>query len=125
MQKTQKWVNLGVLIAGALAFLFINQLFSAVWSTARLPINEDWPVEPSQLLSFVLAAGIALWARRYQRANIFFNEVASELSKVTWPERKDTVRSASVVVVLIAIASVILFLIDSMWRVAIRGVLSL
>jgi len=80
-------------------------------------------VEPAQILAFVVSAGLWLWARRYQRANIFLNEVAAELSKVTWPERKETVSSAGVVVVLISIAALILFLIDSLWRVAIQGML--
>jgi preprotein translocase subunit SecE len=125
MQQTQKWVNLGLLVAALLAFLFMNQLFSAIWGAARLPINEDWPVEPSQLLAFVMAAGLGVWARRYQRANVFLNEVAQELSKVTWPERKDTVKAAGVVIVLLSIAAGLLFVIDSIWRVAVRGVLSL
>ncbi|HEX5035655.1 MAG TPA: preprotein translocase subunit SecE [bacterium] len=123
MEKTQKWVNLGLLVAAVLIFLFLNQLFSALWGFARLPVNEDWPVEPAQILAFVVAAGAALWARRYQRSNVFLNEVATELSKVSWPERKDTVSSAGVVVVLISIASLILFLIDSLWRFAVQGLL--
>lgn len=123
MEKTQKWVNLGLLIAATLIFLFLDQLFTTLWSFARLPINEDWPVEPAQLLAFVVAAGLALWARRYKRSNVFLNEVASELSKVTWPERKETISSAGVVVILISIAALLLFLIDSLWRVAIQGTL--
>ena len=123
MEKTQKWVNLGLLVAAVLIFLFLNQLFSALWGMARLPVNEDWPIEPAQILAFVVAAGAAFWARRYRRSNVFLNEVAEELSKVSWPERKDTVSSAGVVVILLSIASVVLFLIDSLWRFAVQGLL--
>jgi preprotein translocase subunit SecE len=123
MEKTQKWVNLGLLIAAGLVFFFLKELFSALWGFVRLPLNEDWLIEPSQGLAFAVSFGLALWARRYQRANIFLNEVASELSKVTWPERKETVSSAGVVVVLLSIASFILFLIDYLWRFAVQGLL--
>ncbi len=123
-QQTQKWVNLGFLVAAVLVFLFANQILSALWGVTRLPLGEDWPVEPAQILAFLIAAGLALWARRYQTANGFFNEVVVELSKVTWPERKETVSSAGVVIVLVAVATAILFVMDQLWRVAMKGVLS-
>jgi preprotein translocase subunit SecE len=122
--QTQKWVNLGLLVAALLVFLFVNQLLGALWGVARLPLGDDWPVEPSQILAFLVAAGVAFWARRYRRANGFFNEVVLELSKVTWPERKETVASAGVVIVLIGIAAAILFLIDQLWRVSMKGIFS-
>jgi preprotein translocase subunit SecE len=122
--QTQKWVNLGLLVAALLVFLFINQLLGALWGVARLPVGDEWPVEPSQILAFLVAAGLALWARRYAKANVFFNEVVLELSKVTWPERKETVASAGVVIVLVAVATAILFLIDQLWRVAMKGLLT-
>jgi preprotein translocase subunit SecE len=124
MMQTQKWVNLGLLVAALLGFLFLNQLLGALWGLARLPVGEDWPVEPAQILAFAAVAGLALWARRYQRANGFFNEVVLELSKVTWPVRKETVSSAGVVIVLIGIATAILFVIDQIWRVAMKGLLA-
>lgn len=108
-----------------LVFLFCNQLFDALWNVARLPVNEDWPVQPAQLLSFVVAAGLFISLRTYQKANVFFNEVVLELSKVSWPERKETISSARVVIIILAIATMILFLIDQLWRVAMRGALSL
>jgi preprotein translocase SecE subunit len=120
MEKTQKWVNLALLAAAALLFFFLKELFAALWGFTRLPVNEDWLIEPAQALAFLVAAGLGFWARRYQRANVFLNEVVSELSKVTWPERKDTVSSAGVVVVLLSIAALILFLIDSLWRFVVQ-----
>ncbi len=43
------------------------------------------------------------------------HEVVLELSKVTWPLPRETVTSAAVVVVMVAIASAILSLFDSLW----------
>lgn len=121
--QTQKWVNLSLLLGSAIVFLFLSKLTIAVWDLSRLPILEEWPVEPPYLIGFGIAVGVGLWVRRNDRANNFLNEVALELSRVTWPARKETVASAGVVVVLIGIAALILFLIDTLWGTMIRGVL--
>ena len=123
--ETQKWVNLGLLVGAVVAFLFFSRLIAAVWDLTRLPVPQEWPVEPAYLISFAVAAGAGFWVRRHERANKFLNEVALELSKVTWPQRKETVASAGVVIILVGIASLILFVIDSLWGTMIRGVLSL
>ncbi|PIR20484.1 MAG: preprotein translocase subunit SecE [Deltaproteobacteria bacterium CG11_big_fil_rev_8_21_14_0_20_47_16] len=44
------------------------------------------------------------------------NEVAQELSKVTWPPRKETVVSAGVIAVLVGIVSLILVGFDTLWQ---------
>ena len=123
--QTQKWVNSALLIGAGAFYLFAHQLVAAIWDLARLPVPEDWPFEPSHLIGFAMAAGVALWARSNSRANGFFNEVVLELSKVTWPNRKESVGSAGVVVVLVGIAALLLFVIDYIWGVTIRGILSL
>ncbi len=122
--QSQKWVNLGLLFGSLAAFLFLNQLVTALWDLFRLPVSTDWAVEPSHLISAALAAGAGLIARRHRRSNVFLNEVALELSKVTWPQRKETVASAGVVIVLVGIAAVILFVMDSLWGTMIRGALA-
>ncbi len=123
--QTQKWVNFGFLIAATAVFLFVNQLAAALWDVFRLPIPEDWPIEPSHVIAFAIAVGAVLGARRSQKANGFFNEVAMELSKVSWPNRKETVASAGVVIILVGIAALILFVIDTIWGTVIRGTLAL
>ena len=42
----------------------------------------------------------------------FLREVRGELKKVTWPSRKQTVGSTAVVIILVAIISVFLGLVD-------------
>jgi preprotein translocase subunit SecE len=123
--QTQKWVNLSLLISVAVVFLFVSRLVAAVWDIAHLPLLEEWPVPPVYLIGFGIAAGIGFWVRKDGKANNFLNEVVLELSRVTWPNRKETVASAGVVVVLIGIAALILFLIDSLWGTMIRGLLAL
>lgn len=123
--QTQKWVNLGLLFGSAALFIFLSRLVGVIWDLGRLPVPSEWPVEPVYLIGFAAAVAAGVLTRRNEVANVFLNEVVLELSRVTWPTRKETIASAGVVVVLIAICAVILFLIDSLWGTVIRGILAL
>ncbi|MFH1091973.1 MAG: preprotein translocase subunit SecE [Pseudomonadota bacterium] len=48
----------------------------------------------------------------FVRTRQFFREVRIELKKVTWPSRKETIASTSVVVVLVLLVAVYLGLVD-------------
>lgn len=47
-----------------------------------------------------------------EKVKTFFNEVKSETKKVVWPEKKQTIASTSVVIVLVIIISSFLGLVD-------------
>ena len=47
-----------------------------------------------------------------QKTKQFFREVRVELKKVTWPSRKETMASTSVVIVLVVLVAVYLGLVD-------------
>jgi len=123
--QTQKWVNLGLLVVSAILFFFFSHLVGTIWDLTRLPMPEEWPVEPPYLVSFILAGMTGILIRRHAVANAFLNDVALELSRVTWPQRKETVASAGVVAVLIAIAALLMLVIDTIWGTVIRGVMAL
>ena len=76
--QTQKWVNLGLLALGTLAFLFLSRFFGLIWNIANLPAFEGWPVEPVYILSFVVALALVFFIYKSEKANGFLNEVASE-----------------------------------------------
>ena len=48
----------------------------------------------------------------FSNVSQFLREVKVELKKVTWPSRKDTIGSTSVVLVLVIVISVFLALVD-------------
>lgn len=50
----------------------------------------------------------------FERASIFFREVKTELEKVVWPSRKQTMLSTAVALVLVVIISVFLGVADSL-----------
>lgn len=55
----------------------------------------------------------------------FFREVRQEVSKVTWPTRKETLVSTSMVFVLVLLAAVFFWFVDSMIAFAVSSILGL
>ena len=53
----------------------------------------------------------------------YLREVRQEVSKVTWPSKKETFTSAGIVLIVISIAAVILMLVDQFFSVLVRVVL--
>jgi preprotein translocase subunit SecE len=50
----------------------------------------------------------------------FFREVRQELSRVTWPSRKETVATTAMVFVVVFLAAAFFFLSDQVFSVAVR-----
>jgi len=125
MASNQKIVNLGLLLGGGALFLFLMNLTRAVWGLVGLRRMPDWILEPHVLIGLALAGTAALVVRRNETSNRYLNEVAQELSKVTWPSRKEAALSTGVSCVLVAVCAVVLFFYDSLWAIILRGVFSL
>jgi preprotein translocase subunit SecE len=51
-------------------------------------------------------------AQWIEKISQFFREVRNELKKVSWPSRKDTMGSTSVVIILVLIIAIYLGLVD-------------
>jgi preprotein translocase subunit SecE len=56
------------------------------------------------------------------RIRTFFREVKVELSKVTWPPRKELITSTGVVIVAVIIAGVFIGVFDFIWNIIVRSV---
>lgn len=55
----------------------------------------------------------------------YIRQVKSEVQKVTWPSRKETVTSTIAVFIMVAFASIFLFLADQVMALAVRWILGL
>ena len=55
----------------------------------------------------------------------FVREVRQELSKVTWPTRKDTFMSSGIVIVLIVLFSLFFLLTDQIWSFSIKKIIQI
>jgi preprotein translocase SecE subunit len=121
----QKIVNLALIIAAVAVGAFLTKLFETIWVLAHLPRFTEWFVSPALAISiFVSVVGFVV-TRRHERANKYFNEVVMELSKVTWPEQKETIQATGVSCILIAICAGIFFLFDSLWGTVLNGAFAL
>jgi preprotein translocase subunit SecE len=105
-------------MAGALGIAF---LFSKIGHAAWFRLSQWKPDlgEPKDELviagSVIVGAGTALYYWRRQDARQYANEVAEELSKVTWPSRKEVTNSTAVVIATTLAATVFFALMDRFW----------
>ncbi len=120
MQRSKKAVSLIYLACGFIAWMLFREMFSSIWAIARLPMPADWFITPADVISIVLGAAVFVVLLRSEAVNVFTNEVITELGKVTWPQRKETVLSTGVVSVLVGICAVILFLFDMVWGAVVK-----
>lgn len=122
-----RYVLAGFFAAGMLGAYVLGRTLQLLWATAS---NKDWfsravprlaavSDEDKGTISLIAAAVVALIfvVRTYRRADVreWTDEVASELTKVKWPNRKDVTNSTIVVIAASAIATVYLALLDRLW----------
>lgn len=115
MQNIRKWIQVSYVFLAAIAWILFYHISDTVWDLAKLPVPVDWFVSPAKIIAFVIAFAIFVVLARHPKINQFAGEVASELSKVTWPERKETVLSTGVIAVMIAICTLIMLTFDVLW----------
>ena len=63
----------------------------------------------------LIAAGILVYVYRRQDIRTWVHEAATELAKVTWPNKKEVTNGTVVVVVASIIATIYLALLDRFW----------
>ena len=117
MQSTQRYVVFAFLAAGVLLWATIAKLAGAIAYAAGLPdpslLGEGFAL--TNLIGFAVAAGVAFYTYKNQKAHTFANEVVAELLKCTWPGKKETRTATIVVIVTALIIAVILGLFDAVW----------
>jgi preprotein translocase subunit SecE len=104
-----KWALVLILVAGALTAFY-------------------WFAEYSLLLRVVglLAAGavalvVALQTAKGRAAWIFLGEARTEVRKVVWPTRKETIHTTGIVMLMVIIVAIFLWLLDMFLGWAVSG----
>ena len=119
----QKWVNLSYLVFAALVgyvvFTAGLQLGGAYDLEARVRSYDLIVRGFSVLVGAVLFGGLY----RHERANQFMNEVATELTRVTWPSQKETTNATFVVIIMVVVSGMILGFLDYVWTALLKMVL--
>ena len=116
MVSYQRWINISYLVVSALLCLVFRHLAEVVWDLAHLQVSADALLAPTDWIALGLAIVVFVTLMRNRRLNEFMSEVVLELSKVTWPPRKESVMSAGVIVVLVGIVSLLLVGFDTLWQ---------
>jgi preprotein translocase subunit SecE len=105
-----RYVHFGFLAGGLILFYVFYQIIKALW-TVLLPSNMYAVVG----IALVIAGALTIYAWQHPRINSLSREIATELSKVTWPTRKETSAFTITVIVTTVIASTIMGLFDMFW----------
>ncbi|MBF0492042.1 MAG: preprotein translocase subunit SecE [Deltaproteobacteria bacterium] len=123
MTAHKKYLDLSLLVLAFLVWFLFELLIGFFWDLFALPVLVDWPVGYPHIIAFVFALVFYVGIKRQKSVGIFGLEVISELSKVTWPTQKETLVSTGVIIVMLAIASILLFLMDTVWGTLTRSFL--
>jgi preprotein translocase subunit SecE len=106
-----KPVHLIYLVGSVILFYLLQWSIDWIWGYFG-PVPSDFKIS---LAAAIIAAVTRIVTYKNDRLYHLANEVATELKKVTWPTAKE-VRSATVVVIIMAIISaLILGLFDFVW----------
>ena len=113
----ERWVQFAYAACAITLAWFLIKSSTAIWTI--LADTVDAVPEPNATIIAVGAGLVALMtaviAYRSQKIHTFVVEVCVELSKVTWPTRKETWSQTIVVIIVSIIAAVILGVFDALW----------
>ncbi|MFH1435084.1 MAG: preprotein translocase subunit SecE [Pseudomonadota bacterium] len=105
-----RYVQFMYLAGIAIATWLLSKIIETTWSTFGEPVSMA--VIGASILAAVVSA-VVLW--RNKRVNQLAYEVVTELSKVTWPTKKELYAAVVAVIIVSIIVSIILFLFDTFW----------
>jgi preprotein translocase subunit SecE len=113
----ERWVQFAYAACAITLAWFLIKCTGAVWTL--LADTVDAVPEPNDTIIAVGAGLVALITAvityRSEKIHTFVVEVCVELSKVTWPTRKETRSQTIVVIVVSIIAAIILGVFDAVW----------
>jgi preprotein translocase subunit SecE len=122
-----RYVMAGMFIA-AIAVAFVigkalgalwGQMAEALWFQTRFGalarVGEEERVEYTTLFGAFVAVALAVYFYRRPDVRRWTDEVASELAKVTWPDKAEVTNSTIIVIVASAFATIYLALLDYFW----------
>ena len=122
-----RYVMAGFFTTGIACAYVIGRAIAAAWGKAAdtmwvqmsmtfvARVGEEERSEYSTALGAELAIGLVIYAYRRPDVRQWTDEVASELAKVTWPDKSEVTNNTIVVLVTSAFATVYLALLDRFW----------
>lgn len=111
----KKIVNISLIVVAGILYLVLSRFFGWIFDTAGIAVHRDFYLTYPEMIGVLVCGGILFVAYTNKKLKLFLVESVGELMKVTYPTRKETIQSALVVVVMVALATVILAVFDSVW----------
>jgi preprotein translocase SecE subunit len=114
--RNQKYIIMSFLSAGVLVGYSVRGL--AIPLLARMEVSDPMlfdVLNATSLFGIVLGVMTFLVLNRHPLVVRFTDEVVSELSRVTWPDREETLRSTTVVIGTTVFVALMLALYDYAW----------
>lgn len=126
-RSLNRYVTIAYVAAAMLVALVVGRAIHA--SLFYIGV-EDYPLmgadyRASAFVGVAIAAGIAIFCYRHPEVKRLSDEVALELSKVTWPTRQETWAATFVVIITVAVSALYLGLFDAVWLWASDAMLTL
>lgn len=106
----ERWVQFAFVVTALITFFLTDKLITFVWSFFAEPRSA---IVTGAAAIVGLLTGFGLY--RHPRVKTMADEVAGELSKVSWPSRQETWRNTLVTIITSIIAAVYLGLFDTLW----------
>jgi preprotein translocase subunit SecE len=105
-----RWVQMAFVAFWLLLVWVLDKVITIVWDRFSEP-------QPLVVTATALAVGgaVALSLYKNEKINRIANEVVGELTKVTWPSRKETQVATVVVIITSLIAAAIIGVFDAAW----------
>ncbi|MBI5511695.1 MAG: preprotein translocase subunit SecE [Deltaproteobacteria bacterium] len=113
----QRYVVVGIIALAAIVGISLSHLFGWIWAQTSL---DDFPLLSRELsltvvLGYSVATLAAVFCFVHKPTVALTQEVADELSKVSWPSREETGSATVVVLATVVICATYLGLFDAMW----------
>ncbi len=106
----RKWIHFLFAAVFIMSFILLEKTGEWVWGYFAKP--KMMFVYP---MAFLVAGGGVLLAWRSEELFTLASECITELAKVTWPTRKETMTATLVVIVTVIVASAFLGMFDGLW----------
>ena len=114
--RNQKYIIMSFLSAGVLVGYSVRGL--AIPLLARMEVNDPMLLDvlnATSLFGIVIGVMTFLVLNRHPLVVRFTDEVVTELTRVTWPDREETLRSTTVVIGTTLFVALMLALYDYAW----------
>lgn len=122
-----RYVMAGFFAASIAIAYVLGRTLAAIWArlsearwfqtnmAALTRVGEEERAELTTVIGAIIAIGGAVYAYRRSDVRQWTDDVASELSKVSWPDKGEVTTSTVIVIVCSAFATVYLALLDRFW----------